>query len=188
MNTSFKSRFLMSAILSLVAGFVINVAGQTDAGDPATNFYRLTEAAPAAFTAGEHERAQTLAVELLVEAERWKEDWNYGNAVHTANLVLGRLSLIRGEINDAKKFLLAAGRTPGSPQRNTFGPDMLFAKEMLKKGETETVLKYFELCAGFWGKKHSRLDEWKAAIEKNEEPDFGPNLRYVFPQDPVNTR
>jgi hypothetical protein len=178
----------MSAILSLVAVFVINVAGQTDAGDPATNFYRLTDAAPAAFAAGEDERAQALAVELLSEAERWRENWNYGNAVHAANLVLGRLSLIRGEINDAKKFLLAAGRTPGSPQRNTFGPDMLFAKEMLKKGETETVLKYFELCSTFWGKKHSRLDSWKLAIEKNEDPDFGPNLRYFFPQDPVTAR
>ena len=188
MTRTFKLKFFASAILSLIAAFAINVAGQTDDGDPASNFYRLTNAAPAAFTAGEHERARVLAVELLAEAERWKEDWNYGNAVHAANLVLGRLALIRGEIAEAKKFLLAAGHTPGSPQLKSFGPDMLFAKEMLKKGETETVLKYFELCSAFWGKKHSRLDAWKAAIEKNEEPDFGPNLRYVFPQDPVTAR
>ena len=183
-----KSKFFASAILSLIAAFAINAAGQTDDGDPARSFYRLTDAAPAAFTAGEYERAQTLGVELLAEAERWKENWNYGNAVHAANLVLGRASLIRGEMADAKKYLLAAGKTPGSPQLNTFGPDMLFAKEMLKKGEMETVLKYFELCSGFWGKKHSSLDAWKAAIEKNEEPDFGPNLRYFFPQDPVTAR
>lgn len=185
MTTSFKSKFYASAILSLIAAFAINVAGQTDDSDPARNFYRLTGAAPAAFMAGEHERAQTLAVELLEEAERWRENWNYGNAVHAANLVLGRVALMRGEIDDAKKFLLAAGKTPGSPQLNSFGPDMVFAKEMLKRGEREAVLAYFDLVEKFWRKKSARLDEWRSAIAKNEQPDFGANLRYFFQQSPA---
>jgi hypothetical protein len=146
----------------------------------AENFYKMTKAAPAAFNAGEYEKAIEISRELLVEAENWKKDWNYGNAIHAANLVQGRVALRRGEIDDAKKFLLAAGKASGSPTLISFGPDMLFAKEMLKRSEQKIVLTYFDLCAKFWLPEHSRIPEWKEAVERGEIPDFGPNVAYVF--------
>ena len=167
------------AIVSILI-LAASATAQAPNGDPADSFYDLTKAAPRAFNAGEHENAAALANQLLAEAEHWKTNWNYGNAIHAANLVLGRIALAKGETEDARKFLLAAGKTPGSPQLKSFGPDMLFATEMLKKGETKAVLEYFELCAKFWERKDDRLDVWKAAILRGETPDFGPNVRYFF--------
>ena len=169
--------------LAIVSMLILGAAGapaQTQNGDPADGFYNLTKAAPRAFNAGEYDNAAALANQLLAEAEPWKTNWNYGNAIHAANLVLGRIALAKGETEDARKFLLAAGKTPGSPQLKTFGPDMLFATEMLKKGESKSVLEYFALCAKFWKPKDDRLEVWKASVERGEIPDFGPNVRYFF--------
>lgn len=177
-----RTTFLSTLRIGLVC-FVFAVTiglGQSTGDDPAKAFYRMTKTATAAFNAAEYDKARTIAVSLIEEAERWKDNWNYGNAIHAANLVLGRIALARGEIDDAKKFLLAAGRVPGSPQLKSFGPDMVFAREMLKRGETETVLAYFDLVEKFWEKRSAKLDEWRAAIAKGDEPDFGANLRYFF--------
>jgi hypothetical protein len=111
-----------------------------------------------------------------------KDNWNYGNALHKAHLVLGQIALNAGDMDEAKRQLLKAGKTPGSPQLNTFGPNMVLAKNLLEKKETDAVLKYFELCAEFWkdknGKSDGKLDEWKTAVKAGETPDFGANLRY----------
>ncbi len=177
----FPRKFFAVTLISLVA-IVITAVGQTPGDvDPEKEFYSLTEAAPAAFNSGEYARAKALSVNLLNEAESWKTNWNYGNAIHAANLVLGRVALVQDDIDEARKFLIAAGKTPGSPQLNSFGPDMLFANEMLKSGESKVVLEYFDLCAKFWDKKHSaRLDEWRRAVSSNQPPEFGANLRYIF--------
>ena len=45
----------------------------------------------------------------------------------------------------ANAYLLAVGRTPGSPQLNSFGPNMALAAELLQKEVRDTVLQYFEL-------------------------------------------
>jgi hypothetical protein len=170
---------LLFVALLVCVGFVTESAPQT-APDPAEGFYRLTKAAPAAFKQGERAKAKSIAESLLIEAEAWPKNWNYGNAIHVANLVLGRVALAAGEMDAARKFLLAAGKTPGSPQLNSFGPDMLFAREMIAKGETETVIAYFDLCAEFWKLSDGRLERWKAAVTNGDDPDFGPNLRYHF--------
>jgi hypothetical protein len=145
-------------------------------------FYDATTLTAAALAKGEIELAKTSAEALLKQAETMKDDWNYGNALHVANLVLGRIALLAGDTKEAKRFLLEAGKTPGSPQLNSFGPNMLLAKELLEKKETAVVLEYFELCAKFWKRHTAKLDEWKAAVEKNEIPEFGANLRYQLYQ------
>ena len=166
---------ILPSILLLVAS-----AAAQRSPDPAEDFYKMTKAAPAAFQKGEFAKAAAVADALLVEAERWPRNWNYGNAVHVANLVLGRIALANDDRDKAVKFLIAAGKTPGSPQLNTFGPDMVFAKEMLQKGETEAVIAYLDLCGKFWEKRFEQLDEWKEQIARGEIPDFGANLRYYF--------
>lgn len=180
-RTFFPRKFFAATLISIVAIVTVAVGQKAGIEDPEREFYRLTKAPAAAFNAGEYADAKTLSLRLLNEAEPWKTNWNYGNAIHVANVVLGRVALVQDDVDEARAFLIAAGKTPGSPQLNSFGPDMLLAREMLKLGENEAVLQYFDLCAKFWDKKHStRLDDWRTAVSRNETPDFGANLRYIF--------
>jgi hypothetical protein len=55
---------------------------------------------------------------------------------------------------------------------------MSLAKELLEKGETDAVLKYFDLCRKFWGKGGERLDKWTQEVKAGIAPDFGANLDY----------
>ena len=127
-----------------------------------------------ALAAGKPEKAEKYAARLLEVVTEKEESWNYGNAIHEANIVLGRTALWSGKTEEARKFLLAAGRTPGSPQLNSFGPSMELAEELLKKGERETVLQYFELCRKFWNNPDAieRLDEWTKGVREGKTPKF----------------
>jgi hypothetical protein len=115
---------------------------------------------------------------VLSASERYRSDWNYGNAVHKANLALGRLALRDGNIEQAKHFLIEAGKTPGSPQLDSFGPNMLLAKELLEKGEAATVLEYLDLCNKFWRIDHGSISTWKKLIAEGKQPNFFANLVY----------
>ena len=141
-------------------------------------FYLLCNLAKISFNAGEMKKADQYARQLLKEADTRKNDWNYGNAIHDGNMVLGRIALKSGDIEKAKYYLIEAGKTPGSPQLNSFGPNMTLAKELLEKGEKEIVRKYFKLCENFWEMDMGRLKEWTSIVKKGEIPDFGPNLVY----------
>lgn len=148
--------------------------------DPAKEFYAATSAAPKALKDGNFDLAEALAADLLKQAEQWEKNWNYGNAIHIGNLVLGHVALERGKIDDAKAFLLKAGKTPGSPQLNSFGPNMKLAGELLAKGEKQVVLDYLQLIKAFWLPEHAKADKWKPTIESGSVPDFGANLKYGF--------
>lgn len=104
--------------------------------------------------------------------------WNYGNNIHHANIVLGRIAIRSDHIQKAKEHLIKAGETPGSPQLNSFGPNMTLAKELLQKGEKEVVLKYFEFCLKFWKSGKERLDKWSADVKDGKMPNFGTSLSY----------
>jgi tetratricopeptide (TPR) repeat protein len=80
-----------------------------------------------------------------------KRDWNYGNVVHDVNAMLCLAALHDGDKKLAGEYLLRAGRSPGSPQLNSFGPDFSYAVNMLKAGETNAVLQYLDLVGNFWG-------------------------------------
>jgi hypothetical protein len=141
-------------------------------------FYALGEAATQSFAVGKIDDARKHAQELLALAKKFPTDWNYGNAIHDGNLVLGRIALKEGKTAAAKQYLLAAGRSPGSPQMDSFGPNMSLARDLLEKGERETVLQYFELCRKFWKMGHDRLDQWTKDVKAGQAPAFGANLLY----------
>jgi hypothetical protein len=141
-------------------------------------FYELADLAKKAFDAGEIEKAGVYSKQLLHMAHEYPKDWNYGNAIFHGNFVLGRIAIQRGSVKQAGQYLLAAGATPGSPQLDSFGPNMTLAKELLEKGQSGVVLQYFALCKNFWEDGRRQLDEWSVTVRGGGIPDFGPNLSY----------
>lgn len=143
------------------------------------HFYALSHLATAAFDAGDMNLAENYARELLATAPQYPKDWNYGNAIFYANIVIGRVALRRGaNVVQAKSSLLASAQTPGSPQLNSFGPNMSLAKDLLNLGERDTVLEFFSLCRSFWKSPLAKLDDWTAMVKGGGIPEFGANLLY----------
>jgi tetratricopeptide (TPR) repeat protein len=148
------------------------------APDEQRRFYALGRAAKESFVAGNVEDARKYANELMALLPKYPKDWNYGNAIQDSNLVLGRIAVKEGRIEDAKKHLLAAGQSPGSPQMNSFGPNMSLALDLLKLKEKDVVLEYFDSCRRFWKMHADRLDQWSKEVKAGQIPDFGANLLY----------
>lgn len=136
-------------------------------------FYRLDKLSKAALQADELEKATRYAKEALGAAERFPKDWNHGNAIHHGNNILGLIALRQGDMKLAVDHLLKSGKTPGSPQLNSFGPSMLLAERLLEMGEKAAVLEYFGLCRKFWEMGGPRLDKWTNDMEVGDVPDFG---------------
>ena len=141
-------------------------------------FYLLNAAAKQSLVAGNVSDAEKFAQELIALAPQFKGDWNYGNAIQDANLVLGSVAVKSGHLDEAKRLLLEAGKSPGSPRMKSFGPNMSLAKDLLEKGEREAVVEYFELCRKFWKMDTGRLDQWSQQAKAGKIPDFGANLVY----------
>jgi hypothetical protein len=102
-------------------------------------------------------RAESLCHEWLALAERLQQterkrqqNWNYGNAIHNGNQILGLIRLHQGDIAGAKQYLLAAGLSPGSPVLNSHGPKMILARALLERGERSVVSEYVNDIAQFW--------------------------------------
>ncbi len=140
--------------------------------------HQLQHLAAAALTAGDRAKAVTFARELMALGEQLKKSPGFGpslytDATHVGNLVLGHLALEEGDVATAKAHLLAAGRVPGSSVLKSFGPHFLLAKQLLERGERETVIEYFDLCAKFWEREDGRLEGWKDAVRRGAAPNFG---------------
>ena len=136
----------------------------------------LIDAARVAVDAGALDKARSYAEEGLKTADDGFPSGLDGNTLHYGHTVLGRVALRQGDLAQASKHLLEAGRTPGSPNLGSFGPNMMLAKELLEKGERESVLEYFQLCKRFW--KSASLDKWAAQVTAGKTPDLRPNLSY----------
>jgi tetratricopeptide (TPR) repeat protein len=147
--------------------------------DPKARFFKLSEVATAAYDAGDYDKAETYANELLSEASQNQTNWNYGNAVFQGNMILGLVALKRdNNVSQAESYLFAAGRTPGSPQLISFGPNMSLAKDLLAAGEQDAVVDFLDECGNFWKADGGKLSDWKNTIRNGGTPNFGPNLNY----------
>lgn len=133
-------------------------------------FLLMSSLAEAAFEAGRMTTARWYAEELLQLANDHPDDWNFGNAIHEGNIVLGRIALLEGNIEQAVAHLERAGATPGSPTLNSFGPDVELADALLKRGERTAVIGYLIGCARFW--KSESLPRWIEILREDGYPNF----------------
>ena len=138
----------------------------------------LTDAALWNVDAGMLELAEEQAWEAWELSERFPETPVRYDQAHSVLIVIGRIALRKGEIDQAVLNLLRAGQVAGGPATSSFGPNMLLAKELLDVGESVAVLEYLELCGQFWDMGQKRLALWSKQISDGEAPDFGTNLIY----------
>ena len=138
---------------------------------------RLARLTRTALAAGNFEKAANYANEALVESKHGVFWWT-GDAIHQGNIVLGRLALRGGDVEEARRYLLAAGKTPGSSSLAAQGPNMALARDLLEHGESAAVLQYLEECGAFWSGNRGKLAEWTALIRAGLKPDFGVNVVY----------
>jgi hypothetical protein len=89
------------------------------------------------------------AARALMELHPSKEWW-YGNVIDELNQALGMAAFREGRTADAGRYLIAAGKTPGSPQLDSFGPSMVLAQQLLNSGHTRVVIQYLDLVAKYW--------------------------------------
>jgi hypothetical protein len=143
----------------------------------------------AAFAGGDPYSARPLALQYLASVSDIPCDWNYGNAIHDANSVLGLLALHEGNMAQALHYLTAAGESPGSPQLNSFGPSLMLANELAAAGEYDAVAAYISAVGKFWKpddttllafalpflKDPDPLSSWLRELRNRRVPDFGIN-------------
>jgi len=138
----------------------------------------LPQAAQAAFEAGDYERATSWSKEMLRMADQPTGREDFGDEVHYGNIVLGRIALQHGDVAAAGSYLTKAGLADGNPHLDTFGPNMMLAKELLQRGDDKPVLAYLGSCSRFWKYDDGKLVKWRSDINDGKIPDFGPNLNY----------
>jgi len=131
----------------------------------------LPKLAKAALAADEVEKAVAYAREGLGPGSN-------GQSTFDCNMVLGEVALRNGNVAEAAQYLIASGKSSGSPALDSFGPNMSLAKALLEKGEVDVVLKFFDLCKAFWTGHAQLLDGWSETVRKGGIPNFGANLLY----------
>lgn len=136
-------------------------------------FYSLDDLIKSAYDANDLSTAARLANEYLALASIYRCNWNYGNATHDANRYLGLISLKNGDQAGAVAYLLKFGKSSGSPQLNSFGPDMGLADALLQAGQVDPVKLYLGDIKKFWKMENGKIDEWLASIDKSEKPTLG---------------
>ena len=141
----------------------------------------LVEAAKAALLLGKDAEAKDFAGKALqLSSGVPPSDWSYyAPVIYYSNLVLGRIALDEDNVSEAERYLLLSGKAEGhyAQSLDGFGPNMSLARELIKRGSGDVVLKFLEECKTFWTHS-SQLDTWIAQIRKGEMPVFGANLRY----------
>ncbi|MCH7920787.1 MAG: hypothetical protein IIC50_22780 [Planctomycetes bacterium] len=198
-DTKFKARSLSNVDRSALYGaslrylrpardfLTLSVKADSDNKELRYNLHQMGEhVALASLEAGlDFAEVKSIAEAILAE-NKDTQSWNYGNTIFNGHTLLGRVALREGKLDVAKKHLLAAGHTPGSPQLNTFGPDYVLARELAEKGERDTVITFLDLVASFWAnpdekteanservtsEKLKQLESWKKQLRAGKVPD-----------------
>jgi hypothetical protein len=149
--------------------------------DELTRKYALGNAALWSIDVGKLDDAERFANELLALNQRLAADWDAGNAVHKAHSVLGRLALKRGDVAEAERQLKLVATSKGSPQLDTFGPNMTLVRDLLETKQPSAkaaALAYLDHLPTFWKMDRGAITVWRADIERGVMPNFGAHLLF----------
>lgn len=144
-------------------------------------FYALGDAALWSVDVGKLDDAERYANELLVLNTKTGRDWNIGNAIHKAHSTLGRVAIKRGDVTEGERQLGLAASSKGSPQMDTFGPNMSLPRDLLatrKASAKAAVLAYFDYLPTFWTMDNGAIRVWRSDVENDRTPNFGAHLLF----------
>jgi thiol-disulfide isomerase/thioredoxin/tetratricopeptide (TPR) repeat protein len=147
----------------------------------------LEDLARAAFEAGEFEKSEHYATELL-HGGADPTGPNYGEVVHDENCLLGRIALRRNDPGKAAAYLHEAGLSMGSPRLNSFGPDLTLARELAEVGQREPVIAYLKLVRRFWRSDQGLLAFWIQTLQSGTVPTFHKGAAAVEESKSVDLR
>jgi len=131
---------------------------QTPTDWEAIKLRRMWIVAKAALEADMREEAKAYADQALALAaeDRFKNaplPSSYaeveGEAVFVGNLVLGRLALLRDDVEAAEMYLLRSGQIKAG-QPTFWGPNLTLVRELMKRNRTKVVLQFMEEVKQFW--------------------------------------
>ncbi len=131
----------------------------------------LRDLSEQALDAGALDKASSYAAELLQLGNESKDALVFGSGIYDGNMMLGRVALRRGSVGEASRYLLESAKAPAPQLDSALGlditePDFTLARELLEKGERDTVLEFLTLCKGFWKAGADRLDAMAAEVRK----------------------
>jgi len=112
--------------------------------DPVERALIVPELAKEAWDARALDKAAAYANEAAQNAA--SNSRAFGEGFYVAEEVLGLVALQRDDLAKAREYLVESPKYGGSAFLMSFGPDLELARELLKKGETDTVLKFLEAC------------------------------------------
>lgn len=105
--------------------------------DGGERFAHLVDAGRAALAAGEDQKALAYADELVTRAPH-ETDREFVEGLHHGHILRGRIALRRGDVESARRALLAAADAP----RFFDEPDMTLANELAARGDDAIVATY----------------------------------------------
>ncbi|HEY5774679.1 MAG TPA: tetratricopeptide repeat protein, partial [Xanthomonadales bacterium] len=125
-------------------------------------------AAETCFWSGNYAQSKVFTQLLKDNMDHFDAYTTRGQMLHDYYTLMGRHLLQEGRTQEANQHLLQSVELQPSPAMSSFGPNMELAMDLLKAGETATVLEYLDACAGFWDDEPIRI--WKQKINAGRMP------------------
>ncbi len=144
-------------------------------------FYKYHEKLHESYLSHEFELLETQVHEYLKIAEDFKDNWNYGNALHRSYIYLGLIALSKNKLKEAENYLMLSAQKT-SPQIKTSGPNMLLASKFFELGEKEIFNKYLKACKKiwWWACRTKWYWECRRSIRRGEIPNSGLRLKVIL--------
>lgn len=168
-----KPTGLLAGVLSL-AGELRRLESDAARMGGSSRLRILPRMAKIALLLSEADKAERYAAEAiaLVIPPQTDPFETSAEAIHDANMVAGVLALRRGDIERARQCLLASAHSGGYRELVEHGPNLTLADELLKRGEREVVVEYFEQLRVFWTQGGGLITKWLEVIRSGGTPEF----------------
>ena len=96
--------------------------------------------------------------------------FRYPHAREFIEVPAGKVDPGEPHLATAKRELLEAGKSKGSPVLGSFGPELPLAQALLDRGERDTVLAFLDDLATIWSFRRPVVLAWQEAIRRGEHP------------------